>query len=436
MLPVSIPLRHCRRHATLALTAALLLLTACGGSDGDSCGGIIEPVRVVTPSPASVQVDVGNSSQLTASLSGGCASDDRTVVWTSSNPLIATVDASGRVLGVSAGSAIVTATAFSDRARTTVPVTVRPRVATEFDVRPGVDTLSPQGTRALTVTVRDQNGTLIQSPPVSWRSLTPNVASVSAAGVITAIASGQASIEGATPRIGADSLRDTVNVLVVPACSLVRPVAFGSTITGQFDASTCQNQFGYRLVNQYSLTATTQTYYSIRLTPTTQASLATLNISGGVFGLPSADTAVTGLGVMRPGTFGFLVTAPTTAPGTYSVTTAIDPDPRLFCVPTDVTTGVTFRTAILPGCQSRDIRILPALTAGQQVRITASAAGFPVAIELRNASTSAVIRTATAAGAGAVATIAYTNTAAFPLVILKVTGGANVNDLVTVTIAQ
>jgi hypothetical protein len=247
--------RHARRGLTLAGALSLMLLAGACSSSSDACDGIIGPVRVLTPAPVSLTLNVGTTGQVTASLSGGCPNDDRTVQWLSSDTLVATVDASGKVRGVSGGGATLTASAFGGQARTTIAVTVRPRVATTIDARPDVDTLSPLGTRALSVLIKDQDGLTLTNAPAIWRALTPSLASVTAAGVVSAVASGTATIEVATPRAGADSLRDTVRILIVPACSLVRPVAFGTTVSGSIDASTCQNLFGYRVANQYSLTA-------------------------------------------------------------------------------------------------------------------------------------------------------------------------------------
>ncbi len=431
-----------RQTATRALRYSVcaaafgLTLAACGGGDAGSCGGLVVPVRIVTPSPTSVGLDVGAAAQVSVSLSGGCDGDDRAVRWISSDTLIAKVDSTGRVTGISGGSAVVTVSAFGDRARATVPVVVRPKIPTTIDARPDVDTLSPIGVRTLTVTVRDQNGAAIPNAAVVWRTLTPSLASVTVAGVATAIAAGTANIEASTPRAGADSLRDTVRILIVPACDLIRPAPLGTTFSGSFDASNCQNQFGYRILNQYSITSATQAYYSVRVTPIIQAALVPLIIGVSWFGLPAADTAVTGLVVVRAGTFGFLITAPSTTPASYSVTTTLNPDPRFGCLTTDATTGVTFNTALTTTCTGRDVRVLPALTNGQQVRITASAASFPVVIELLNAANRAVLQRAQATAAGGVATIAFTNIIANRLVILRVSGSAGVNDLVAVTIAQ
>ena len=422
----------------LSITALAIGAASCGGGgDADGCGGIVEPVRVLTPSPTTLTLDVGASGQVGAVLSGGCATDDQTVRWATSDARVATVSAGGVVSALTGGVITITGTAFDNRTRATIIVTVRERVATTIDARPEVDTLSPLGTRTLTVTVRDQTGALMPSAPVVWRTLNAALATVSPAGLVTAAANGTALIEASTPRgAAADSLRDTVRILIVNACNLVRPVQIGTTVNGRFDASSCQNLFNFRAVNQYSVTATEQTYYSIRLNSGFPSSLIPLNLSSGFYGLATADTAITSLVVVRPGTFGFMVAAQNTDPRTFSVTTALNPDPRTTCAPTDVTTGVNFTTALTPNCTSRLVQILPALSPGQQVRITASAPGFPVIIELRNYDTRALIRRATAPTSGGTATIAFTNGQAFQFGVLTVSGGStNVNDLVTIAIA-
>ncbi|MCC7052137.1 MAG: Ig-like domain-containing protein [Gemmatimonadaceae bacterium] len=422
--------------AALACAALPLLLAACS-SDADpaSCGGIVEPRRVLVPSPPTLTIDAGTDSLLRATLTGGCSTDDRTLTWESNNTSIATVDAAGRLRALSAGDVTIVATIGNGLARASVLVTVRPRVATVLAVTPALDTLSPAGSRPLAATVRDQNGALLAAG-VAWRSLTPELATVTSAGVVTATANGVASIEAATQRLGADSLRDTVEIVIVPACSIVRAVPLGTTVTGTFDASTCQNLHGFKAANQYSVTTTAQAYYALRLVPASPltAGLVPMNIGSALYALPAADTAVTALAVVRAGTVGFLVTAPSLAPGSYSVVTELDPDPRLTCATTDVTTGVNFRTALTPACTARDLRILPSLGVGQQVRITASAVGFPVTIELRHATTNVVIQRATAAGAAGTATIAFTNGTVRP-VILRVSGAAGASDFVTVVLA-
>jgi uncharacterized protein YjdB len=379
----------------------------------------------VTPSTATV--DEGQTVTLTATVSG-TAGIARGVSWESSNIGRATVSSAGVVTGVLTGSGVVYVRARSQAVPTVVDssaITVLARaVPTTIDARPNVDTLSPLGTRTLSATVRDQRNNTVAGAPIVWRSLTPSLASVSASGVVTAIANGTALISAASPRsTPADSLRDTTSVLIVAPCTLVRPIQFGSTYNGAFDASSCRNFIGFPSLDQFSLTSTTQRSYAIRLVPTFVASLVPLTIGSGFYGISPTDTAVVGLGVMRPGTFGFFVASPSSATiGSYSFTVTENPNPALNCVTTDVTRGVSFDTALLPvTCQSREIRILPALGAGVTINITATAQAFPVQIELREFGTNTLLANAGAAATGLSAVISFANPS-FRFAYLRVIG--------------
>lgn len=68
-------------------------------------------VHSVTVSPPAVTLTVGQSAQLAASVDADASVTDRTVSWSSSNTAVATVDASGKVTGVSAGTATIIASA-------------------------------------------------------------------------------------------------------------------------------------------------------------------------------------------------------------------------------------------------------------------------------------------------------------------------------------
>ena len=188
-------------------------------------------------------------------------------------------------------------------------------------------------------------------------------------------------------------------------------------------------------MNRYSITTTQQEYFSIRLAPSFRATLVPLLVGASLQALPAADTAVTALVVLRTGTFGLLVAAPATTRGTYTMTTARNPDPRVLCVSTDVTMGVSFNTAIMSSCRTRTIRIIPALAPAQELRVSVTSPGRSVTIELRNTATGALLDDATATPGRLTATITYRNGAQAQLVYLRVTGGSNVNDLVPLTIS-
>ena len=386
--------------------------------------------------PPTAVVDEGQTIRLTATVvaSAGIA---RGVTWESSNIGRATVTPSGDVTGLLSSTTPIVIRARSVALATVVDsslVSVQARaIPTVLDLRPAVDTLSPQGTRTLTATVRDQRNNVIAGAAVVWRSLTPSLASVSAGGVVTALANGSALITAASPRTSpADSLRDTTTVLIAPPCSLIRPIAFGETYRGAFTVASCRNFVGFPTAEQFSLTSATQRTYAIRLTPTFVASLVPLALGSGFFGLPSTDTTVVGLAVMRAGRVSFFVTAPSSAVvGSYTFTVTENPNPALNCVPTDVTRAVSFETAMVPvTCQSRDIRILPALGAGVRINLTGTAPAFPVQIELREFGTNSLLASALANSSGATAAISFLNPT-FRFTYLRVIGP---NGTVRVTI--
>ncbi|MDN7241690.1 Ig-like domain-containing protein [Planococcus sp. N028] len=114
---------------------------------------------------------------------------NKTVVWKSSNTKVATVDASGNVKGIAAGSATITATA-KDNAKTVtgLPVKVAPKSVklnkTTFSVMAGK-------TSTLTATVTPSDST---DKAVTWTSSNPKVATVDSKGKVTGKAKGTATI--------------------------------------------------------------------------------------------------------------------------------------------------------------------------------------------------------------------------------------------------
>ena len=98
-----------------SLSAASLCLVAavgCGGSDG---GGTTTPTRVVsrvTITGATTTINAGESAQLSAAAfdnAGAQIANAGAFVWSSSSSTIATVDQTGKVAGIGAGTAIITA---------------------------------------------------------------------------------------------------------------------------------------------------------------------------------------------------------------------------------------------------------------------------------------------------------------------------------------
>lgn len=143
-------MRHPHRNRRSAVvTAALLalLVAACGDSPSD--GG--NAVASVTITPDNPSIVVGATVQLNAAVrnASGAAVTGASVTWRSDNEAVATVNTTGRVAGISAGTARVIATSGS-RADTVVVTVTVPSPVTVTAVAPA--TLQPGATATITGT--------------------------------------------------------------------------------------------------------------------------------------------------------------------------------------------------------------------------------------------------------------------------------------------
>jgi hypothetical protein len=104
---------------TLLLAGVLAfgtLTAACGDKVTVAPSTNTVGVQSVLVSPPSASVAVGQSITIAASVTAD-ATTAKTVTWTSSTPAVATVDATGKVTGVSVGTATITATATADASK-------------------------------------------------------------------------------------------------------------------------------------------------------------------------------------------------------------------------------------------------------------------------------------------------------------------------------
>ncbi len=111
------------------------------------------------------------------------------------------------------------------------PVAPPPPVATTVEVAPATAQLSALGeTVQLSATVRDQNGNAMAGAAVNWSSSSSAVATVSAAGIVTAAGNGTATI---TATSGTVSGTASVTVAQAPATVAVTPDAVQLTTIGE-----------------------------------------------------------------------------------------------------------------------------------------------------------------------------------------------------------
>ena len=160
-----------------------------------SCGTEPPTPTTVTVSPATAEFTaVGSTSNFTAEVldQNGTAMSEVALEWSSSDPGVVQVDASGVATSVANGTAMVTARAgtASDAATVVVVQVVAGVVVTpdsvEFNVLGEMALLSAEA--------RDANGNAVEDAAVTWSSSDPWVAAVDSDGLVTSVYRGVADI--------------------------------------------------------------------------------------------------------------------------------------------------------------------------------------------------------------------------------------------------
>jgi alpha-tubulin suppressor-like RCC1 family protein/uncharacterized protein YjdB len=176
-----------------ALSPGTAVITATiGGRSGSVTILVQVPVASVTVSPPGATLAPGASQDFTATArdAAGNVLTGRPVTWSSSAPSVAPVSATGVVTALTPGTAIITATVEGRSGTATVVV---PAVSS-VTVSPAGATVLVGTTRDFTATARDAAGNVLTGRPVTWSTSDPNVATVSATGVVTGVGEGTAII--------------------------------------------------------------------------------------------------------------------------------------------------------------------------------------------------------------------------------------------------
>ena len=162
-------------------------------------------VSGISVSPDSVALTVGETKALTATVTPDNATD-KSVSWNSAEPSVATVDESGVVTAVAAGTATITVTTTDGGYTASCEVTVKEASISDNIISVNGVTLSDTTfelkageTKILTATVTPDDAT---DKSISWNSSEPSVATVSSNGLVNAIAAGTATITVTTAEGG------------------------------------------------------------------------------------------------------------------------------------------------------------------------------------------------------------------------------------------
>jgi len=257
-------------------------------------------VTTVTVAPTSASVVAGATTTLQATVKdqNGNVMTGQTVTWTTSNAAAATVNSSGVVTGVAAGSATITATSSGKTGTSNITVTAVPPVVTTVTVSPTSASVVAGATTTLQATVKDQNGNVMTGQTVTWSTNNALAATVNSSGVVSGVAAGSATItatssgKSGTSNITVTAIPPVVTTVTVAPTSA--SVVAGATTTLQ---ATVKDQNGNVMTGQ-SVTWTTS-----------NATAATVNSTGVVTGVAAGSATITATSSGKSGTSSITVTA-------------------------------------------------------------------------------------------------------------------------------
>ncbi|CAN5727727.1 hypothetical protein BH23GEM6_BH23GEM6_21370 [soil metagenome] len=209
----------------------ILALTACDA-------GTLEP-HVVLDSPREILLSstaldladgdtlrihatlIGQSGQLISVSSTGQVRGGALVKWTSSDPEVVSVDASGLVRARKSGTAVLTATSGPVSSKANAKVGNGKKKAAAVIVSPDEETLTALGASVqLTATVLDDQGGVISDPSLTWSTLNPEVAAVDGLGKVTSKTIGIALIvamSGSVADTASVEVRQEVATVISPS---------------------------------------------------------------------------------------------------------------------------------------------------------------------------------------------------------------------------
>lgn len=330
------------------------------------------PVASVAVVPGTGTVSVGSSMTLAAVAYDGAGSSlsGRQVVWASSAPAIARVDANGSVTGVAAGSAEITATSEGKRGSATITVVLVPVAA--IAVSPGSLTLTTGQASALAATATDANGNVLAGRGLVWSSSNPAIATVAASGLVTAVSVGTANITATSEGHSA-----TVQVVVSapPPATPLPPAAVSSiTVTPPSAAVTVGGSIALAATTADAkgnvLTGRTITWSS------SAPQIATITASGVVTGIAAGTVTITAASEGKTAVATITVAAPPPPPPAAVAAVTV--------TPASVTLAVGGAATLAAAARDADGNALPGRSvtwsSGAQGVVSVSSSGVVTAV--------------------------------------------------------
>jgi uncharacterized protein YjdB len=295
------------RAFILAVTGLALVIVACS-SGGTSVVQVENPhvavVTVALPSPSLMAGQTGRATA-TALDENGAPLANRPISWSSSAASIATIDATGMIAAVAPGAATITATSEGKSGSQSLAVTAAPPAAVaSVSVSPASPSVQTGGTVQLTATTRDADNNVLTGRAVAWASSSTSVATVSSAGLVSAVAAGTSTITATSEGQSGTATVTVTSTPPAPVASVTVSLAASSRSPGQTTQATATT----RDANNNILTGRAIAWSS------SNTSVATVSTSGLVTAVAAGTAQITATSEGQSGSATFTVTAPPPVP--------------------------------------------------------------------------------------------------------------------------
>lgn len=193
---------------TAGSTTVTASLSGMSGTASLDVQTATKTVRSISVAPLTATVNVGATQQFAATVTYSDGSTGNTATWSTAASAIATINANGLAIGVSAGSTALTAA--SGGVTGTATLTVTAGTVTSITVTPSAANVSYGGTQQFTATATYSNGSQGNvTSSASWTVSNGSIAIVDSSGLAAGVGAGST---GVTASLGGFSGGATLNV--------------------------------------------------------------------------------------------------------------------------------------------------------------------------------------------------------------------------------
>jgi uncharacterized protein YjdB len=197
-----------------------IITVSAEGKQAQATIKVLQPIISIIALPDSFDLPLTTTRTISAQVVGpnGVAITNRVITWSSSNPGVAVVSASGVVTAVSTGTTTITIRAGTKQATVRVRVVGEPVTSVRILPQQSVHVIRLGQSKQLTAECLNASQQVLTGRTITWNSGNPVVATVSANGLVTGLSVGQASIAATCDNT--TSAQVTAQVTPVPVSSV------------------------------------------------------------------------------------------------------------------------------------------------------------------------------------------------------------------------